>query len=132
MGAGQDRVTDDLDRIAEGTDIALAVVRQLLTFSRREPARTEFIDVNRVIREMRNMLGRLLGDSIRLEMHLCVEPVLVKFGAGQLEQVLMNLAANAHDAMPSGGTMTVTTSSPKIRRPQRQPRAVHLRPATWF
>lgn len=95
--------------IRGAADRAAGLVRQLLTFSRRQIARPEVIDLNEAVSAMAGLLRRLLGERIEVRANLCSSPVRVRADRGQIEQVLMNLAVNARDAMPNGGTLTITT-----------------------
>jgi signal transduction histidine kinase len=99
----------DLEQVARAVDRAAALTHQLLTFSRRQRISPRVIDVNAVILDMLGMLRRLIGDSVMLETKLCVDSVRVRVDQSQLEQVLLNLAINARDAMPSGGRLTIRT-----------------------
>jgi PAS domain S-box-containing protein len=85
------------------------LTRQLLTFSRRQISHPVPIDVNRSIREIQPMLQRLLGEQIAVHLTLAPELPAVVIDPAQLDQVLLNLAANARDAMPSGGTLTISS-----------------------
>ena len=108
--------TDDtLRRHAEqikiAGDRASALTRQLLAFSRQQVFRPIVLDLNVVVANLLEMLPRLIGEHIELNTALGPEPTLIKTDAGQLEQVLMNLAINARDAMPRGGVLTIETSN---------------------
>ncbi|MEP0775480.1 MAG: PAS domain S-box protein [Acidobacteriota bacterium] len=87
------------------------LTRQLLLFARRETARPELLDLNRVVEELLPMLRRLLRENVSLEVALAGEELPVEADRGQLEQVLTNLAVNAVDAMPDGGLLRVTTGA---------------------
>jgi len=100
----------DLDTIAEATQRAGALTRQLLAFSRRDVTRHELVDVDDVVRDTEKMLRRVIGEHIQLVMALASEGTLVLADRGHLEQVVMNLAINARDAMPAGGTLTLRTA----------------------
>ncbi|QJW97864.1 hybrid sensor histidine kinase/response regulator [Frigoriglobus tundricola] len=99
-----------LDDVRDAAERAAALTRQLLTFSRKQPTRPEVIDLNEVVTGLVSMLRRLIGSGIVIRTPLAPGPVRVRADRGQLEQVLMNLAVNAKDAMPDGGTLTVGTA----------------------
>jgi PAS domain S-box-containing protein len=97
----------DLER---ATLKALGMTRQLLTFSRRRSLQLQVVSVNTVLQNFGGMLHPLLGPKIKVEWKLEASPDLVKADPTQLEQVIMNLAVNARDAMPHGGTLQIKTS----------------------
>jgi two-component system, cell cycle sensor histidine kinase and response regulator CckA len=101
----------DLEEIERAGLRAAALTQQLLAFSRRQVLRPEVLDLNDVVREMERMLRRLIGSHIRLVTDFRAQPSAVLADRGQLEQVVMNLAVNARDAMAGGGTLTITTDS---------------------
>jgi GAF domain-containing protein len=100
----------DLDLIASATERAATLTRQLLTFSRRQAHDRQVVDLNVVVGGMVKMLRRLIGEDIELVTTLPPDPVYVRADVGQMEQVLLNLAVNARDAMPQGGRLTVATA----------------------
>ncbi len=104
------RVLDYTGQIVEATDKAAAVTRQLLAFSRRQPQELKKLDLNRVVREFCGMLPGLLGEDIELCVSTKANSSSVFADQGQLEQVIMNLAVNARDAMPGGGKLVIETS----------------------
>jgi len=95
--------------IGRATDRASALTRQLLTFSRRDQPRPRAIDLNEQLAETQKLLARLIGDDVLLDVRLGADVGSVHADPGQIEQVMMNLAINARDAMPQGGALTVTT-----------------------
>ena len=99
-----------LDDIRDAADRAAALTRQLLTFSRKQPTRPVVLDLSEVVSGLASMLRRLIGERIAVRTQLAPHPVRVRIDRGQLEQVLMNLAVNAKDAMPDGGTLTIGTA----------------------
>ena len=102
-------VTDSAGAIYYAADRAATLTRQLLMFSRKNVMKPEAQDLRVVVNEMSKMLKRLLGETITLEFNPPPELPLVQADRGMVEQVIMNLAVNAHDAMPMGGTLTIST-----------------------
>jgi len=100
-----------IEDIRGAADRATGLVRQLLTFGRRQPARPVVLDLNEVVTDMAGILRRLLGERVAVETHLPPTPVRARIDRGQFEQVVMNLAVNAKDAMPQGGTITISTAA---------------------
>lgn len=100
-----------IEEILKAGKRAAALTRQLLAFSRRQVMEPKTLDLNLVVADMEKLLRRLLGEDI--ELAACLEPHLghVKADLGQIEQVIMNLAVNARDAMPGGGKLTIGTSN---------------------
>ncbi len=98
-------------QIDEATTRASSLTRQLLAFSRREVLEPRVLDFNQAVHEMERMLGRLLGEDIVLRTVLSPDIGPVFVDPGHLEQVIMNLAVNARDAMPQGGRLTLETGS---------------------
>jgi CheY-like chemotaxis protein len=90
--------------------MAAALTRQLLTFSRKQVIELRVIELNEIVRGIQRMLRRLIGEDIDFTAKLDPTPGHIKADPGQIEQVIMNLAVNARDAMPNGGKLVVTTS----------------------
>ncbi len=100
----------ELDLISSAADRAAALTRQLLIFSRKEVVNPRVLDLGALVANLEKMLGRLIGEHIELVIVQEPGPGHVKADPGQLEQVLMNLAVNARDAMPTGGRLTIATA----------------------
>jgi two-component system, cell cycle sensor histidine kinase and response regulator CckA len=105
-----DPARDDLDQVVRAADRATDLTRQLLAFSRRHTVKPALVNLNQLVQQMERMLGRVLGEHIHLFTDLAREASFVHADPGQLEQVVLNLALNARDAMPGGGTLTLKTS----------------------
>jgi len=90
------------------------LTRHLLAFSRRQVLQPVFLDLNAIVKHTGTMLGRLLGDHVALSKVFCHDLGTIKADPGQIEQVLMNLAVNARDAMPEGGKITLRTANVTI------------------
>ncbi len=90
------------------------LTRHLLAFSRRQVLQPVFLDLNAIVKHTGTMLGRLLGDHVALSKVFCHDLGTIKADPGQIEQVLMNLAVNARDAMPEGGKITLRTANVAI------------------
>jgi signal transduction histidine kinase len=93
---------------------AASLTRQLLMFSRKNVMQPKLLDLREVVSNLKKMLERVLGETISLEFQPPHELPLVHGDAGMLEQVLMNLAVNARDAMPRGGTLSISTTDVQI------------------
>jgi len=89
-----------LKQISDASKRAAALTRQLLMFSRKQVIQTKVMDLNLVLQNLANMLQRLLGEDITLEADYCEQPARIDADTGMLEQIVMNLAVNARDAMP--------------------------------
>ncbi len=101
---------EDMAEIQKAGTSAAWLTRQLLAFSRKQIIEPTLLDLSVVLTDMRGMIGRLIGEDVTVAIDLEKEPVLVRADRGQLEQIVMNLAVNARDAMPTGGTLTITTT----------------------
>jgi len=110
---------DDIQQIKHNSNRAASLTRQLLAFSRQQTLRPQILQLPDVISEISNLLRRLLGETVKLEVKHGRNLGLVRADPGQLEQVIVNLAVNARDAMPEGGTLTVETfrvTASEVRR----------------
>ena len=114
------QVRKEVQGVIRAADRAASLTRQLLAFSRRQLLTPRILDLNSVVSNMQNMLGRLLGEDIRLSTTLESNIGLVKADPNQIEQVIMNLAVNARDAMPAGGSLTITTSKMEAKKEFRR------------
>jgi PAS domain S-box-containing protein len=120
-------VLADVEQVRTAAQQAIRVTRQLLTFTRSETARREVLDLNEVVRSAGRLLRRSLGEQTELVIAADAGLWPVEADRGQLEQVLVNLALNARDAMPSGGQLTIATGNAEVdavyaeQRPDLQP-----------
>ena len=103
------QVAADLEEVRQATRRARGLADKLLAFSRRRSTRVEPLDVNALLRQMLAALKRVVGDAVELELQLSDRPWPVVGDTGLLEQSLINLAANARDAMPDGGRLILST-----------------------
>jgi len=101
---------DEITEIRRAADRAADLTQQLLAFSRRQMVQPKAVDLNEVVSATARMLERLIGDNVALTLELHDEPVVTEIDPGQLDQILVNLAVNGRDAMPSGGDLVLATS----------------------
>jgi two-component system cell cycle sensor histidine kinase/response regulator CckA len=104
----------DIEEIQKAGKRAEGLTRQLLAFSRKQIIEPTLLDLNLLVFEMQSLLERLIAENIRIVLRLGPDRALVMADRGQVEQVVMNLAVNARDAMPNGGTMTIETASVEL------------------
>jgi two-component system cell cycle sensor histidine kinase/response regulator CckA len=104
----------DVDEIRKAAKRAAALTQQLLAFSRKQARQPIALDINEVVAGLTRMLQRLLGENVRLDTALAPVPVMIMEDPVQIEQVIMNLAVNARDAMPKGGVLTLETASVEV------------------
>jgi len=109
-----DELREAVDAITDASSRAAELTRQLLAFGRKTMLQPRILDLNTTIADTTRMLRRLLGDSVRCELVLGDGIALVRVDPGQLDQVLINLAVNARDAMPDGGTLAMLTAEVEL------------------
>jgi PAS domain S-box-containing protein len=107
----EERTVRQLSEIKKAGDRAKSLTSQLLAFSRKQVMQPKVLDLNTVIGDLDKMLRRLIGEHIDMQTVLSADLGNVKADPGQIEQVLLNLAVNARDAMPEGGSLTIETNN---------------------
>ncbi|MCF8053226.1 MAG: response regulator [Desulfobacterales bacterium] len=105
---------EDLAEIEKAAQRAAKLTQQLLAFSRKQPARLQVFDPNQRIADLEKMLRRTIGENIRLTLDLAPDLSPIRADPGQIEQVLVNLAVNARDAMPDGGRLSLETGNVRL------------------
>jgi len=111
-----DTIHADVSQIRKAADQAAGLTSQLLAFGRQQPLQPKVLDVNSVVRGVDKMLRRLIGEDVELRAELDREIDSVKADPTQVQQVIMNLAINARDAMPGGGTLTIKTENVSLTK----------------
>ncbi|MCA1957455.1 MAG: PAS domain S-box protein [Nitrospira sp.] len=116
-----DPMRRDMEEVKKAADRAAGLTKQLLAFSRRQIVSAKVVDLNAVIKNMDGMLRRLVGEDI-IEVWTDLEEEVwpIKADPGQIEQVIMNLAVNARDAMPTGGRLTIETRNVTVAKETRR------------
>ena len=104
----------DIAEIQEAGTRAAGLTRQLLAFSRKQIIEPTLLDMNVIVADLRAMLARLIGEDVKVVLDLGADLALVEADRGQVEQFVMNLAVNARDAMPKGGTLTIETANVEL------------------
>jgi two-component system cell cycle sensor histidine kinase/response regulator CckA len=108
-------VSAELQEVRQAAERASQLTQQLLAFSRHQVLKPELVDPSRVVLEMHKLLRSLLGAQVELTLRGCEPPALIYVDPSQLAQVVMNLAVNARDAMPSGGKLTIELTAVELR-----------------
>ncbi len=103
-----------MEQIRQAATQASALTRQLLAFSRRQVLEPEVLNPNDIVIGLQDMLRRLIGEDIELVTRLGLDVGRIRADRGQIEQVLLNLALNARDAMPQGGRLTIETANVRL------------------
>ncbi|MBN9414317.1 hypothetical protein ABS71_01315 [bacterium SCN 62-11] len=116
--ASDDPIYSDLQEVLDAGERAKSLTRQLLAFSRRQVMCLESLDLNALVNSVERMLKRLIGEDIALQVEPAATIWPVRADRSQLEQVLLNLAVNARDAMPNGGTLQIDTSCQTLSAPR--------------
>jgi PAS domain S-box-containing protein len=109
-----DPARDDVGEMLEAARRASSLTRQLLAFSRRQVVEAKILDLNAIVSDSEKMLRRILGEDVELLTDLAPSLGSIKADAGQLEQIVLNLAVNARDAMPDGGKLTIITADVEL------------------
>jgi PAS domain S-box-containing protein len=120
----------DIEQIKRAGERAALLTRQLLAFSRQQPTQLHCLNLNQVITNLENMLRRLLGEHLALRIDLAPDLGYVLADHGQLEQIMMNLAVNARDAMPGGGKLTLKTANISLSDDEAS-RVLNLKPGPY-
>lgn len=100
---------EHMNEVLTAADKAVSLTRRLLAFSRKQAVEVRPVDIDDLILGLRKLLVRLIGEDIEFNLDLADRPLMVMADAGQIEQVLINLATNARDALPNGGSFTIGT-----------------------
>lgn len=112
--ADQPALRADVEEILAIAGRAAGLTRELLIFSRKEPSQPQTISLNSIVNGVRGLLTASVGSHITLQVDLATDLPAVQADRGRIEQVLVNLAVNARDAMPDGGTLTITTGQTQL------------------
>jgi two-component system cell cycle sensor histidine kinase/response regulator CckA len=110
----------DIMQIKQNANRAANLVRQLLAFSRQQTLQAKVLNITDILAELSHLLRRLIGENIDLKMVHGRDLGMIKADQGQLEQVIINLAVNARDAMPEGGTLTIHTDNLRFSRASKR------------
>ncbi|MFN3943461.1 MAG: ATP-binding protein [Allosphingosinicella sp.] len=127
LGEGRTDVFRQIDNAMDGAKRAAALTQRLLAFARRQPLEPAVVDVNRLLGDTAELLRRTLGEAVRIECALSKDTWRVCADPGQLESAIINLAVNARDAMPDGGTLRIECENRALREEEVAGRPV-LRP----
>ncbi len=117
-GLGSDRERRLIDGALQSAERARTLVQRLLAFARRQPLQAIAVDVPLLVQGMRDLIGSTLGPTIALNLDAASDLPLAKADPNQLEMALLNLAVNARDAMPEGGTLTIAVTRESILEPR--------------
>jgi nitrogen-specific signal transduction histidine kinase/ActR/RegA family two-component response regulator len=115
--ANQDSPAEDIEEILKATRKAASLTQQLLAFSRRQDHQPQRLDLNDIIDQAEKMLRRMIGEDVELDVQLSPDLQFVEIDPGHVDQLLLNLAVNARDAMPEGGRLTIRTDNVRLSEP---------------
>jgi signal transduction histidine kinase len=121
----------DVEEIRKAADRGAALTRQLLAFSRKQFLTPSVVDLNETVSGLLQMLPRAIGEHITTTVRLSPDLARVKADVSRMEQVLVNLALNARDAMPDGGELTIETSNVTLSEPRLRMEGLSLRPGFY-
>jgi PAS domain S-box-containing protein len=113
----EDPIRADLEEIRSAGERAAALTRQLLAFSRRQMLQPQVVDLNTIVQQLEKLLRRLISEDVELVTALAPDLFTVRVDPASIEQILVNLAVNARDAMPVGGRLTIETSNVDLDEP---------------
>ncbi len=125
-----DPVREDIEEVRKAGERASKLTRQLLAFSRKQVFEPRVLDLNALLADSSRMLARLIGEHIRFVTRLDPDLANVRADPGQIEQVIVNLVVNARDAMPDGGTLTVSTRNADVDEASSR-RHFGIAPGRW-
>jgi len=122
----------DMREIGKAADRGAAMARQLLAFTRRQMLQPKLLDINATLTSMNRLISHLMSEDREVALHLSADAGLVYVDEGQLEQVILNLALNARDAMERGGQLSISTSSERLGKSfaDRYP-GIEIRPGMY-
>ena len=127
--AGRPAAQADVEKIQVAVQRAARITKQLLIVGRSETAQPEALRFNAVLADMHDFLSATVGEGIDIEIDAAADVPAIKANRGQIEQVILNLAVNARDAMPKGGTLTIETGLAELdERRARMSSGRHPRP----
>lgn len=122
---------EDVLQIVEAARRSAQLTQQLLAFSRKQTLHPEALDLNAIVRGTEKMLRRVIGEDIVLTLDLAEGPLIVHADRSQMEQVILNLAINARDAMPQGGRLAIETRLKDVDRQQARRQPAELKPGRY-
>jgi signal transduction histidine kinase/CheY-like chemotaxis protein len=120
-----------VEQIRKAADSAASLTRQLLAFSRQQFLTPKVIDLNELVESIERLLGRLIGEDIEIVTELEPGACPIRADPGQIQQVLLNLVINARDAMPDGGTLTISTRASTVERDAAPSGDVGVKPGAY-